>query len=272
MAQDLKDPGNTESTGDIVLFEQKSKVAFLTINRPNVRNSLSLGVIAELRQLLARCKAQQDIRVVVLTGAGDKAFCAGADLGKMFGGPDVDSLHDPRAEVVALFNDLWGLGKPTVAKVRGYALAGGFGLALSCDFVVASQTAVFGTPELDVGLWPYVITVPILRSMSPKKALELMMTSARLNANEGFDLGFVNNVVADEQLDSAVDGLCAVLASKPPAAMSMGKTSFYRALDMTTDHALSYLQSLLTIASASSEVAEGIQAFFEKRSPSWKEN
>ena len=133
--------------------------------------------------------------MVVLTGAGDKAFCAGADLGGMADGASHLDLHDSRGELAGLFADLWDLGKPTIARVRGYALAGGMGLALACDLVVAADDAVFGTPEIDVGLWPYMITVPLMRSMPPKKALELMMTGRRVGAAEAERIGFVTQVV-----------------------------------------------------------------------------
>ena len=124
--------------------------------------------------------------------------------------------HDGRGMLADLFRDMWDLGKPTIARVRGYALAGGFGLALACDFVVASDDARFGTPEVNVGLWPYMITVPLLRSMPPKRVLELMMTGRRVDAAEAERIGFVTQVVPVDELDGAVDELAATLASKSP--------------------------------------------------------
>jgi enoyl-CoA hydratase/carnithine racemase len=168
--------------GDDVLWSVADGVATVTINRPERRNSMSWGVITGLRQMVARAKDDPDVRVVVLTGAGDKAFCAGADLTGMRSDTSFLEVHDARGELARLFNEMYGLGKPTVARVRGYALAGGFGLALACDFVVASDDAQFGTPEINVGLWPYMITVPLLRSMPPKKVLELMLTGRRVDA------------------------------------------------------------------------------------------
>ena len=168
-----------------------------------------------------------------------------------------------------LFGDLWDLGMPTVAKVRGYALAGGMGLALSCDMVVAADDAVFGVPEIDVGLWPYMITVPMTRSMPPKKALELMMTGRRVPADEAERIGFVNQVVAPDQLDAAVDQLAAVLASKSPAAMALGRTSFYSVWGKSSAEALAVLHPMLSITVGSDDAAEGIAAFLEKRDPRW---
>ncbi len=126
---------------------------------------------------------------------------------------------------------MWELGKPTIATVRGYALAGGFGVALMCDVVVAADDAVFGTPEINVGLWPMMITVPMLRSMPPKVALELMMTGRRVGADEAARIGFVNRVVPVAELDAAVKELAAVLASKSPSVMKLGRDAFYNVLD-----------------------------------------
>ena len=169
-----------------------------------------------------------------------------------------------------VFRDLWALGKPTIARVRGYALAGGFGLALACDFVVAADDAQFGTPEVNVGLWPYMITVPLVRSMPPKRVLELMMTGRRVGAAEAERIGFVTRVVPVDELDAAVDDLAATLASKSPLILRWGRESFYRTLDMDPDDALAYLQAMLTITSASEDTAEGVAAFAEKRAPEWK--
>src|SRR5438105_1809233 len=144
------------------------------------------------------------VRVVTLTGAGDKAFCAGADLTGMRADAGWAEVHDGRGELARLFRSMWELGKPIVARVRGYALAGGFGLCLACDFVVAADDAQFGTPEIDVGLWPFMITVPLMRSMPPKVALELMMTGRRVSADEAQRIGFVNRVVPVDDLDRAV--------------------------------------------------------------------
>ncbi|HYD10487.1 MAG TPA: enoyl-CoA hydratase/isomerase family protein, partial [Acidimicrobiales bacterium] len=169
-------------------------VATITIAREERRNALSWEVIREMRAALAEAKADVDVRVVVLTGAGEQAFCAGADLGGM-AGADHAALHESRGELADLFRDLYALGKPTVARVRGFALAGGFGLALACDLVIAADDAQFGTPEIDVGLWPFMITVPLVRAMPPKLVLELMMTGRRIDAAEADRLGLLSRLV-----------------------------------------------------------------------------
>jgi enoyl-CoA hydratase/carnithine racemase len=253
-----------------VRYEVDGPVARATIDRPERRNAMSFGVMEGLQDAVSQAKADDAVRVLVLTGAGEKAFCAGADLGAGGIAEGASAAHDGRGMLAELFRDLWRLGKPTIARIRGYALAGGFGLALACDFVVAADDAQFGTPEVNVGLWPYMITVPLLRSMPPKRVLELMMTGRRVDANEAERIGFVTRVVAVDELDHAVDELAATLASKSPLIMRWGRESFYRVLDMDPDDALAYLHAMLTITTASEDTAEGVAAFAEKREPQWK--
>ena len=245
-------------------------VGRITINRPERRNAMSWAVLTEIRQLLAAAKDDPAVRVIVTTGAGEKAYCAGADLTGMAGDAGFVEQHDARGELARLFNDMWTLGKPTVARVRGYALAGGFGLALAHDFVVCSDDAQFGTPEINVGLWPYMLTVPLVRSMPPKKVLELMLTGRRVDAAEAERIGFVNRVVPAEQLDEATDELAASLASKSPAIVKLGRDSFYAVWDQAADEALRLLHPMLTLTTMTEDSQEGIAAFVEKRAPQWK--
>ena len=213
---------------------------------------------------MARAKADPAVRVVVLAGAGDQAFCAGADLSGMVpDGPGrrhrrgTPPTTQARGWLAELFEELWHLGKPTIARVQGWAMAGGFGLALACDMVIASDRARFGAPELNVGLWPYMVTVPMLRSMPPKKALELMLTSRVVGAEEAERIGFVTRVVPHDRLDAEVAAMAAVLASKPPGVMRMGRESFYAVLDSAATEALPYLHSMLTVTSQTSRGGRG---------------
>src|SRR3954454_24048005 len=244
-----------------VLYEAADGVGRITINRPERRNAMSWGVLSGIRAVLAEVRDDPSVRVVVLTGAGDKAFCAGADLTGMAEGAAFVDLHDGRGELARLFRDMWTLGKPTIARVRGYALAGGFGLALACDMVVAADDAQFGTPEINVGLWPYMITVPLVRSMPPKKVLELMLTGRRVKADEAERIGFVNRVVPVDELDAATDELAAGLAAKSPVIMKLGRDSFYAVWDLAAREALAVLHPMLTITTLTEDSAEGIAAF-----------
>ncbi|MEY2399386.1 MAG: hypothetical protein QOJ00_2560 [Actinomycetota bacterium] len=253
-----------------LLYEVTDGIATLTINRPERRNALSWDVIAQMRTRIADAKADASVHVLVITGAGDKAFCAGADLGNMADGASFLELHDGRGGLASLFEEMWALGKPTIARVQGYALAGGFGLALACDLVIAADNAVFGTPEIDVGLWPYMITVPLTRSMPPKKALELMLTGRRVDAAEADRIGFVTRVVPVAELDRAVAELAATLAAKSPSIVKLGRDSFYEVWDRSAAEALALLHPLLTLTTLTDDAQEGIAAFSEKRPPEWR--
>jgi enoyl-CoA hydratase/carnithine racemase len=251
-----------------VEYRVEDAIARVLINRPDRRNAMSFDVMTGLRDAFIKARDDEAVRVIVLTGAGDRAFCAGADLTSI-GDSGAAGSHDARGMLAEVFRSIWGLGKPVIARVRGFALAGGFGLAMACDFVIASDDAQFGTPEINVGLWPYMITVPLLRSMSPRVALELMTTGRRVDAAEASRLGFVNRVVPVEELDDTVDAFAKDLASKSPLIMRWGRDSFYRALEMRADDALDYLQAMLTVTTLSEDSAEGIAAFVEKRPPRW---
>jgi enoyl-CoA hydratase/carnithine racemase len=251
-------------------YDVEGAVARLTIDREERRNALSWELVGELRAALAEAKADDEVRVVVLTGAGTTAFCAGADLEGMADGAGFTDLHDGRGRLAELFRDLYALGKPTIARVCGFALAGGFGLALACDLVIAADDAVFGTPEIGLGLWPHMITVPMLRAMPPKRALELMLTGRRVDAREAERIGFVTRVVPVDELDAAVDAVAAELAGRSPVALRQGRDSFYAVWDQEVEVSLRVLHPLLTVTASTEDAAEGIAAFLEKRDPQWK--
>jgi enoyl-CoA hydratase/carnithine racemase len=251
-----------------LLVDTDAGVTTFTINRPDVHNALSWSVLTALCEAVEAARDDPGTRVVVLTGAGDRAFCAGADLSGMAAGASHADLHASRGQLPRLFQGLWGLGKPTIAKVRGWCLAGGFGVALACDVVVASDDARFGTPEVDRGLWPYMITVPMLRSMPPKVALELQMSGRRVSAEEAARLGFARVVPAAE-LDAAVTELAVGLATKSSAVLRLGRDAFYAVADLAAADALRLLHPMLTVHTGLDDAAEGLAAFAEKREPAW---
>jgi enoyl-CoA hydratase/carnithine racemase len=206
---------------------------------------------------------------VVLTGAGDKAFCAGGDLGGFSAGASAAQLHHERGAFTDLFRTMRRLGKPIIAAVNGHALAGGMGLAMGCDLVIAREDATFGLPEVNIGLWPMMITPAIVRAVGPRKALELMLTGDRIDAREAERIGAVNHVVAKETFEQQVNETAAKLASKSPAIVRLGKDAFYAAQDMGFDEALHFLQAQFSVLLQCDDVAEGVRAFMEKREPNW---
>lgn len=256
---------------DTLMVDVDGTALRVTINRPDARNAVNPQVMREMLEALRSAGANDAVRSVVISGAGDRAFCAGGDLaggGMGEGGPVAQ--HYERALLSRLFTAMRELGKPVVARVNGAALGGGFGLALACDLVVAAEHAEFGTPEINVGLWPYIITSVIQRNLPPKIALEMMMLGKRIPAAEAHRWGIVNRVVPAGELDAAVSQLVAELASKSPLILRLGKDSFYAAEDLGFSHALAYLESQLSIGLQAEDVVEGIQAFFQKRPPEWK--
>lgn len=254
---------------DVVLYEVRDRAAWVTINRPDARNALSNEVIAMLVDHLRRAKRDPAVRVVVLAGAGDRAFCAGGDLSQMAESESAYEAHVGRSQLAAIFAELWGLGKPTVARVQGFALAGGCGLAAACDFVVASRDAVFGIPEVKVGLWPYMITVPLLHAMAPKQVLQLMLTAERVDATRAAELGLVSTVVDPEDLDTEIRALVDRLCEAAPQAVALGRTAFYAAVNTGLETKMQMLQAMLTVGLDMPDAQEGLAAFAEKRPAAW---
>jgi enoyl-CoA hydratase/carnithine racemase len=243
--------------------------ATITIDDPERRNPLSNATIAEMADLVRRAAADPEVRVIVITGAGDQAFSAGGDL---FGGFVDEPLadHEARGALADLLRAMRGGGKPTVARVNGHALAGGFGLAAACDVVIAVDDATFGAPEIKVGLWPMMITAVLQRVMPHKAALELMMSGRRISAEEAMRLGAVSRVVPRPELDAAVDLVVSGLAAASPIVLRLGRDAFYAAEDLAFDVALDRLHAGLTAVAATEDAAEGVAAFLEKRHPNWK--
>lgn len=253
----------------LLKYETRDGVAWLTINRPERRNALSAEVISMLRQALATSRADEQVRAVVLTGAGGRDFSAGGDLNELGSSGGALASHRDRAEHNRIFRELRELGKPTIARVAGLALAGGFGLALGCDFIIASSDAQFGLPEVRVGLWPYIITEPLARAVGPRVALQLMLTGRRVGAEEGERLGFVYQVCEKSALDGAVESLVAELKAASPQATELGRTSFYHATETDSLAPMAMLEHALSINLGLPDAEEGIAAFLERRAPRW---
>jgi enoyl-CoA hydratase len=252
-----------------LLYEVAHGVATLTLNRPEQRNALSAELLAELNDAFATVKRDPEVRAAVLTGAGEKVFCAGADLGGFAADVPLVHKHFGADRFVDLFELMVELGKPTLCAANGHVLAGGLGLCLSCDLVIAKEGATFGTPEINVGAFPFMIMALIYRNVPRKKTNELLLLGDRISAEEAHRIGIVNRVVPADEFDAAVDDWSTRLAAKSPVLMKLGKDAMYRQLDMPLEDALEFLRGQLSVAFTTEDIQEGVRAFFEKREPNW---
>jgi enoyl-CoA hydratase/carnithine racemase len=252
-----------------VTYEVAAGVATITLNDPEKRNMLSAEMMSELVAAMRRAKGDEEVRAVVLTGAG-KAFCAGADLGGFAEDVPLIQKHFNSDLFLEYFKLMPRLGKPSLAAVNGHVLAGGMGIALSCDLLIAKEGATFGTPEINIGAFPYMIMSIIYRNVPRKKANEMALLGERLSASEAVAYGLANKVVPEEEFDAAVSEWAQKLASKSPALMRLGHDTMYRQQDMAFEDALEFLRSQLSLTLSTEDLREGVQAFFEKREPEWK--
>ncbi len=254
-----------------VATERLGAVTTVTIDRPEARNALDAATLDGLIAAFEEADADPQVRVIVLTGAGEKAFCAGADLRSgMTSDPSAVEGHEQRGLLRRLFATTESLSTPLVGRINGHALAGGLGVALACDLLVAVDEATFGTPEVHVGLWPHVISALLVQHLGPKRALEWMMTGRRYPALEAERLGLVNRVVPRDQLDAAVADLTAELIRGAPLALALGRRSFLEARAMEPRSAMAYLHGMLDLQVQTEDAAEGIAAFLERRDPVWR--
>jgi enoyl-CoA hydratase len=255
---------------DELLYEVDAGVARVTLNRPDQRNALNAELLAALVDAMKKARDDEAARAVVLTGAGDKVFCAGADLGGFAADAPLVQKHFASDLFLEFFRLMPRLGKPSLCAANGHVLAGGMGLALSCDLVIAKEGARFGTPEINVGAFPYMIMSIIYRNVPRKKVNEMMLLGEQISAEQAVDYGLANKVVPADQFDAAVDEWAAKLASKSPVLMRLGHDAMYRQQDMAMDDALEYLRSQLSLTFSTEDIREGVAAFFEKREPEWK--
>jgi 3-hydroxypropionyl-coenzyme A dehydratase len=255
---------------DELLYEVSDGVARVTLNRPEQRNALNAELLAALVDALSKARDDEAVRAVVLTGAGDKVFCAGADLGGFAADAPLVQKHFASDLFLQFFRLMPRLGKPSLCAANGHVLAGGMGLALSCDLVIAKQGARFGTPEINVGAFPYMVMSIIYRNVPRKKVNEMMLLGEQISSEQAVEYGLANKVVPADQFDAAVDEWARELASKSPVLMRLGHDAMYRQQDMAIDDALEYLRSQLSLTFSTEDIKEGVAAFYEKREPEWK--
>lgn len=259
-------------TETLITYTLREQAAWLTLNRPTRHNALSIPLLTDLVQLLQQAQADPEARAVVITGAGNKAFCAGADIESFYNESQASvDEHAFREKLLALFELLMQLGKPTLARVNGYALGGGFGLAMACDLVIASEHAVFGTPEIQIGLFPMMIMPALFRNTPRKKLLEMMFTGDKVGAPEAEKLGMINYAVPNDVLDAKVAELLNKITAKSSKTLELGREAFYTMSEMDIHQALPYLKDMLSKNLHTRDAREGLQAFLEKRPPLWQD-
>ena len=253
-----------------VTYDVEDSIATITLNRPEQRNAVGQRMLFDLMAAFAAAKNDEAVRVVLLTGAGDKAFSAGADLaGFAVDATELDR-HRERGLFVDLFLAMERLGKPILGCINGHALAGGFGIALGCDLLVAADTAKFGTPEIRVGVWPMMIMSIVIRSLGRKRALELFLTGERIDARTALEWGIVNRVVPAAEVRDASRAWAKELSRWSPLIMRLGRNAFYDIDSLDVEAALRHLQSELTIVSLSDDFREGVSEFLQKREQEFK--
>jgi enoyl-CoA hydratase/carnithine racemase len=257
-------------TYEKIRYEVADRVATITLDDPDTRNALGNQTLGELIDAFETARDSVAVGAVVLTSSHEKVFSAGGNLDQFSAEVPLIHKHFGTERFPRLFRLIGELGKPTLCAANGHALAGALGLALACDLVIAKDTAGFGTPEINVGVFPFMIMALIYRNVPRKRATEMLLLGERLTAAEAHELGIVNRVVPADEFDATVAEWAAKLASKSPVLMKLGKDAIFRQMDMPFADALDFLRSQLSIAFTTDDIQEGVTAFFEKREPQWR--
>jgi enoyl-CoA hydratase/carnithine racemase len=252
-----------------ILYEVDGGIATITLNQPDKRNALSHGMLDDLVVAFKSAAESDEVRAVVLTGAG-KVFSAGGDLSGFSQDLPLAHKYYGTQRFLDLFRAIAELGKPSICKANGHVVAGGLGVALACDLVIASDEAKFSTPEINIGLFPFMIMAIIYRNVPRKKVNEMLLLGERLTADEAVNFGLINKAVPADELDAATDEWAKKLAGKAPVVMRLGHDSMVNQQDLPYFRALEYLHTQFTVALSTEDAIEGAMAFFEKREPEWK--
>jgi enoyl-CoA hydratase/carnithine racemase len=256
------------SEAPILLEETRDGVAWLTLNRPQARNALSCGLMTALEGALETAAADKAVKIVVIAGAGP-AFCAGHDLREIRAEPGRAAYEALFAQCSRLMTRIVRLPKPVIARVHGVATAAGCQLVASCDLAVAADTARFATPGVNIGLFCSTPMVALSRAVGRKQAMEMLLTGDMVDAARARELGLINRVVPESELDQAVTTLAQQIAAKSPLTLAIGKEAFYRQAEMALDDAYAYASEVMTRNMLARDAEEGIDAFLAKRPPVW---
>jgi enoyl-CoA hydratase/carnithine racemase len=258
----------SQSDVPVIRDEDKRGVVTLTLNRPQSFNALSEGMLAALQEQIDALAVDASARVVVLAAAG-KAFCAGHDLKEMRAQPSLPYYRDLFKRCSRLMLGLMRLPVPVIARVQGIATAAGCQLVAQCDLAVASSAARFAVSGVNLGLFCSTPSVPLSRNLSRKQAFEMLVTGDTIDAQQAQEQGLVNRVVEPERLDAEVERLAASILAKPRIAVAMGKTLFYRQVEIGLEDAYEAAGETMACNMMEAQALEGVQAFIEKRAPRW---
>lgn len=257
-----------KSSVQCIDLEHRNDVVWITINRPELRNAINEDVIAGISDGLSQAAKQPDVRAIVLTGAGEKAFCAGADLQPNSSIFDFD-FSQPRTAYADLLRQAVATDIPLIARVNGTCMAGGMGLLTMCDMAVASAEAKFGLPEVKVGMFPMQVASVMQDLVPRRKFAEMCITGEPLTAQEALEVGLVNYVVQHSELDAKVDWLLSRITDKSPTAIRRGKSALRAIADMTFTQSIAFMEAQLGSLRMTKDAAEGLASFAEKRKPVW---
>ncbi|HOM13165.1 MAG TPA: enoyl-CoA hydratase/isomerase family protein [Rubrivivax sp.] len=249
-------------------IDKRGHAMWLTIDRPAARNAMNSAVIAGIRAGLEQAHRDPEVRAVVLTGAGDKAFCAGADLAKGSGSFQFDPSR-PHAELADLLRYAQTTTLPLIARVNGHCLAGGMGFLGMCDMAVAAAHASFGLPEVKIGLFPAQVLAVLQHICTPRHIAELCLTGEPIDAPRAAEIGLVNHVAPAGELDAKTDWLLQRVVGKSPTALRRGKVMMRAAFGMTFEQSISYLETQIMTLALTEDAKEGRASFIEKRAPNW---
>lgn len=252
----------------VLLRRDADRVAYLTLNRARARNALSVSLMTALEDALADIANDPSVYVVVIGGAGP-AFCAGHDLREIRANPDRTVMAELFTQCSRLMQQIVNLPKPVIARVHGVATAAGCQLVASCDLAIAADNARFATPGVNIGLFCSTPMVALSRAVSRKAAMEMLLTGDLIDAPRARELGLVNRVVPEAELDAAVASLAGQIAEKSPLTLAIGKGAFYRQAEMDLACAYALASETMTRNMMARDAAEGIDAFLGKRHPTW---
>jgi enoyl-CoA hydratase len=255
---------------DKLRYSVENSIATIALDDPDTRNSLSDAMLSDIIAAFEEAREDESVRCVVLTSTHEKVFSSGGNVAQFAADTPLVHRHFGTEKFVRLFRLIGELGKPSLVAANGHVLAGALGVALACDLIIAKDSAGFGTPEINVGLFPFMIMALIYRNVPRKTANEMLLLGERMTAEQAREAGIVNRVVAAEEFDAAVAEWAGKLAAKSPVVMRLGKNAMFRQQDMALQDALEFLQAQLSIELSTEDAVEGVTAFFEKREPQWK--